>query len=772
MMFLCANSIDPASSTSVADILPTGVVKTPITDLHFPDRLHTFVWRNWESVSLERMAKVLGTTPQKVSEIGQSMGLPPHIKPSPDYLQRGYISLIRRNWHLLPYEQLLMLLDWDAERLAFCLQEDDFLWIKLGNLKPTCPPLRYEPQNEAAKARCAQIKAIVSEHFADKFTQPAEPRFDFIRTISAVDKNKETIPAARPGGPVRFLYSYFGVYGDPLLNPELDPYPDGLLQRLAEVGVNGIWLHTVLRQLAPSKIFSEFGEDHQIRLANLRKLADRAKRYGINVYLYINEPRSMPESFFKGRENLKGVKTGDHYALCTSTPEVRQWLTDSLAHVFKNVPQLGGIFTITASENQTNCYSISKDAASCSLCSKRSKSDVIAEVINAIATGVWQGKPDAKVIVWDWGWPDGTKAGWGSPDWAEKIINALPEKVYFMTVSEWSKPITRGGITTEIGEYSISAVGPGPRATKHWQLAQKRGIKNVAKIQVNCTWELSAMPYLPVMNLVAEHCENLAKANVKNLMLSWTVGGCPSPNLQLVRQFNTNPAPTAEQALSAVANARYGSTATEDALAAWSEFSKAFAEYPYDGDFVYVGPAQYGPANLLYPEPTNYTATMMAFPYDDVERWHISYPAEVMASQFEKIAEGWQKGLCKFEKVVSKTANSNEQKNALEDYRIAQAACLHFKSVANQMRFTLARNALASGLKESADRKKAIATIKATATDEIQNAEQLFTLTREDSRIGFEASNHYYYFPLDMVEKVINCQYILNDWLPRQACER
>jgi len=39
-------------------------------------------------------------------------------------------------------------------------------------------------------------------------------------------------------------------------------------------------------------------------------------------------------------------------------------------------------------------------------------------------------------------------------------------------------------------------------------------------------------------------------------------------------------------------------------------------------------------------------------------------------------------------------------------------------------------------------------------------------LSRRDSRIGFEASNHYYYFPLDFVEKVINCEYILQDWLP------
>ena len=38
---------------------------------------------------------------------------------------------------------------------------------------------------------------------------------------------------------------------------------------------------------------------------------------------------------------------------------------------------------------------------------------------------------------------------------------------------------------------------------------------------------------------------------------------------------------------------------------------------------------------------------------------------------------------------------------------------------------------------------------------------RLFTLTREDSRIGFEPSCQYFYLPLDLVEKVINCRWLL-----------
>jgi hypothetical protein len=56
------------------------------------------------------------------------------------------------------------------------------------------------------------------------------------------------------------------------------------------VGVNGVWLHVVLRQLAPGgDRFPEFGQDHEKRLASLQRLAERARRYGISIYLYMNE---------------------------------------------------------------------------------------------------------------------------------------------------------------------------------------------------------------------------------------------------------------------------------------------------------------------------------------------------------------------------------------------------------------------------------------------------------------------------------------------------
>ncbi len=121
-------------------VLPEGAAPEPVVSRHFPDRVAAFVWRNWNAVEPAKLAAILGTSVENVQAIADSMGLPPTTAVPPEMKTRGYITLLRRNWHLLPYDQLLQLVEMTPERLANSLREDDFLWIKLGSLKPACAP--------------------------------------------------------------------------------------------------------------------------------------------------------------------------------------------------------------------------------------------------------------------------------------------------------------------------------------------------------------------------------------------------------------------------------------------------------------------------------------------------------------------------------------------------------------------------------------------------------------------------------------------------------
>ena len=118
-------------------------LSAPYRRAPLPDRVHEFVWRNWGLASPDKLAKLLGASAGDVAAMAESMGLPPAAAIPVEQKSRGYITLIRRNWHLLPYDQLLELLEMTPEQLAFSLREDDFLWVKLGYLKPKCAHLRY-----------------------------------------------------------------------------------------------------------------------------------------------------------------------------------------------------------------------------------------------------------------------------------------------------------------------------------------------------------------------------------------------------------------------------------------------------------------------------------------------------------------------------------------------------------------------------------------------------------------------------------------------------
>ena len=140
------------------------------------------------------------------------------------------------------------------------------------------------------------------------------------------------------------------------------------------------------------------------------------------------------------------MQEGDYGALCTSHPEVRKYLEDSVALISNSAPDLGGFFTITASENFTNCWSHFK-GKECPRCSGRKPAEVIAELNTTFYEGIRAANSKARLIAWDWGWQD---------DWVPEIINRLPREASYMCVSEWGMPIERGGIKSNIGEYSIS----------------------------------------------------------------------------------------------------------------------------------------------------------------------------------------------------------------------------------------------------------------------------------------------------------------------------
>lgn len=687
---------------------------------HFPNRFYAVVFRLWETVPAEQIAAALHASTEDIRTAAYSMGLPEQ-RVSPLWAKRGYITIIRSVWHLLPYDQLLALLGWSEEELATVLKEEDFLDIKLGSSKPFCPPVRSEPLTEEGLQKLCTIHNLMHSHFSDLFGG-AQP-FQFFAEAGAPHA-----PAAKDSS-IRMIYSYCGLYANVLEQDIALSYPDELLRMYQNSGINTIWLPALLYQLTPFPFEEDYSKGWQARQERLRQLVERAKSYGIQVFLYLNEPRCMPLHFFQKHPQLKGAVSGQYASLCTSKPEVMEYLYTSVQRLCQDVPGLGGFFTITCSENLTHCKS-REEADTCPNCQDRPTNELVSEVLTCIHDAATSVDPRMRIIAWAWSWDS-----YMTPEQIETCIASLPKDIIIQCNSETKKPFIIGGIHGHVRDYSMSIPGPSDYSQQIWNWSQKTGHACSAKVQVNVTWECSTLPFLPVFDLIREHMTNLRHAGVEHLMLSWTLGGYPSVNLKVATACYQDPDPAKYRVL---LKEEFGDFADRAEKAA-AIFSDAFREFPFHLDMLYFGPQNGGPANLLFDRPSGFPATMTCYAFDDLDTWRADYPRDVLVEQLRKLSEKWEQGLA----CIQDMPQCSFKQAAYGGYAL-------FRSSYLQAKFIQAR--------DNGDRQ----TMAAILPEEEKLALLMYRLMQENPLFGYEAANHYYFTKSALAEKLLNCAYIKN----------
>ena len=313
-------------------------------------------------------------------------------------------------------------------------------------------------------------------------------------------------------------------------------------------------------------------------------------------------------------------------------------------------------------------------------------------------------------------------------------MHLFRRELSFRITAKPKKAFNIGGVENVVDDYSMSIPGPSDYAKDIWQIARNLGHEVCAKVQVNVTWECSTLPFLPVFELIREHMTNLKNAGVRHLMLSWTLGGNASINLKVATACLNDPSYDKYKAL---LKEEYGEYA--DIIEKSSKtFSEAFREFPFHIRVLYFGPQNGGPVNPLYLEPTELKSTMTGFPFDDIDSWREIYPKEVYIEQWKNLSEGWKKGLDMLENLPE----NDYKQSAIGGY-------LLFRSSYLQSLFVDARD---KGDKE---------TMLYVAREERKNAKQFYELMYNNPRFGYEASNHYYFTKSQLIEKIINCEYII-----------
>lgn len=727
------------------NVLPEVSKEQAIVYNYFPSTWQAVVWRNWGYVPVARLAKALQAEVETIKKTAALLGLNPDEPVNPEWGKRGYLTLIRNNWHLCTYEQILILLDMSEETLAFVLKEDDFLWIKLGEIKPAVEAPQYAPLTEKQMEQTIRIAEMLRERFSAGVAE-RDNAFAFIEDFHKPVQDEICTFEIKGSDNLRMIYPYFALYGDALIDESIDPLPEHILKEYAAAGINGIWMQMVLYQLVEFPFDPSLSKGWEQRVKSLRRLVAKAKKYGIGIYPYFNEPRAMPDSFFQKYPHLRGEAEGDYYAMCTSAPEVQEYLYQAVNRLFRMVPDLAGYFTITMSENLTNCYSrlfVGEREGSretvCPRCKNRRPWEVVAEVNNLMAKGAHDANPNAKAISWTWGWPD---------DWADKVVPLLTEGQILQCTSEEAMPFCIGGVEGNVLDYTMSLCGPGEKAKKMWKVAREQGLQMSAKVQMNNTWEMSVVPYIPVFDKVAKHIEQLKEQGIRHLQVSWTLGGCPSPNLRLAAWLMEDKG-TLEEFL----KDWLGTDLAEGVYKAQQKLSDAFSHFPFHIDSLYYGPQNFGPMAPFFLEKQVFRASMVGFPYDDLERWRGIYPAEVYENEYGQLVEGWREGLTDL--LLYKGLNKELDELIL----MARAVLCQFESAYHHVCFVNRRDGILedgdASLIGAENRDALLRIIRA----EMETVQTLIDLRLEDSRIGYESSNHYFYTLQDLKEKMVNLTY-------------
>jgi hypothetical protein len=574
-----------AASTNFSS-LPK-IIKTDYKTEYFPIKWQAVLFRNYGKVPLSRLANILDTEEKILINAADELGIK-NIEYQEEWDTIGYITIIRNNWYLLNYVQLLELLNIDETRLGEVLEHEDGLILKLGGFKPFAEKVSYSVLTDSQKEQTKIIKELI-----EKYRVPRSAKyFDFykedINTFNAIANMEEIISD-------RIIYSYTSNFGDVLANGNFSAFSDNYLKTLSNLGINGIWIQGMLWKLTEFPLQPQISEGWKQRIENLSRLIEITSKYNIKVYLYLNEPRAMHVDFFENYPHLKGTVVGDYACLCTSRQEVKDLLYDAVKKLCISVPNLGGIISITMSENLTNCHSPSKHLIAgkkyemCPVCINRGKGEVATEIISLMDKAIKAANSSAKLIAWNWGWSE--FMGWREQE-AFNAISSLPESVTLMSVSEEGMIVEKQGVENKVIDYSISNVGPSQRTEKILGAAKDSNHSIMAKIQVNNSWECSAVPFIPVFELIYEHLSKLTEKGVNGLMLSWTLGGYPSFNLSLAKEFYSNKKPDID-----LWYRKMFSNSAKIVQRASQIFSQAFREFPFDLEFLYNGPHNYDCAN-------------------------------------------------------------------------------------------------------------------------------------------------------------------------------
>ena len=544
-------------------------------------------------------------------------------------------------------------------------------------------------------------------------------------------------------------------------------YTDEVLQKIASDGFNGIWIHGQLHNIVKTSHFTEFAPNAEQHQQAIKTLAMRAAKYGIKVYLYMQPPRAIPVSYQQFWQNHADA-AGQHLhvygddnrqfevnSICTSTKYVQDYLFEASANLASQLPELGGIIIISASEYPAHCYSrrnirlnsarkrkMQMDfvAPSCPRCNQREPEEIVIELLHTIRNGVRSVSKDLKLIFWNWSW-----TMYLDPP-CEEIISKLPKDCILLADFE------RGGIRkdgTFINEYSLSYAGPSEQFRDSFEIARKYGIEVMAKLQIGTTHEIATVLSLPLISNIFKKIKFIKENNIAGYMGCWNFGNLDSANTAAVNFFAELENTVEENAaLQAFAESYFPDCDSAKCTEAWQFFAEAMQNYPFCVPFIYTGVINHSLGLLPPPGKVGEKTVGRSWLPDergDDYRESITdiFPLDKIIDSLNAMAQKWQNGM----ELLTQSIGNNNDRHSETEYGNAFIIGKIIEAAANLYEIYRLK------LNWQEDSMPVYQNLASKHKKILQSA---LPYVRKDPVQGFHLEGQFYSFNPEIMEKIIN----------------
>ncbi len=529
------------------------------------------------------------------------------------------------------------------------------------------------------------------------------------------------------------------------LMDERDYYPEEYLNTLAREGVNGLWITVVFREICTTDFFpaDPFAER---RLAKLRGIAEKCRRYGIRIWAFCVEPskwHDLQNPCPADAPELKGPEGYSGFSFCPNSETAQKYLYECTNSLFAAVPRLGGLITISRGEGLTSCLStlsvFEERETPCGSGCGLGVGEILEKTLRPMADGIHAAAPEAGLISWIY-LPYAEQAA----SWIYKLPEKLGRDVILAFNFESGCTETQLGKIRTGGDYWLSRSRPGDRFARMASAVQGH-CSLCAKIQACSSHEIATAPFIPVPGLLYRKYREMRRLGVEHVMLCWFFGGSPGLMNKAAGRLAYEDFLSGEDEFLRTLAERDWKRQAREMAEVWKGFSDAYANYPLDTRFQYYGPMHDGPVwplhlkQVMRPLPRTWrpdgepAGDMLG----DALSGHTLAEAAVLT---RRLSDAWHKARHLFSGFRNDCQANGE---CVRDGLVMDALDLLFRSGANILEFYLLRNALADSPEGAPDRLKRL---KAIAEEEAENSIRLAELCRKDPRMGYHPEAEVYKF--------------------------